>query len=104
VFCVLRLSFGCHRNGDDIWLIVITGEEPALVDLLQLHAVVVNHAVGRDRAAVAFDELPCQFLAVQRVQFIHACAAAVQVHVVDAANSVEVGKVGDDRGLLAAEG
>ena len=52
----------------------------------------------------AFDELPCGFLAVQRVQLIHACAAAVQVHVVVAADGGEVGKVGDDRSLLAAEG
>ncbi len=101
---VLRLGFGGHRNGDGVRLIVITGEEPAVVDLLQLHAVVVDHAVGGDRAAAAFDEPPCGFLAVQRVQFIHTCAAAVQVHVVVAADRGEVGKVGDDRGLLAAEG
>ena len=75
-----------------------------MVKLLQLHAVVVNHAVGGDRAAAVFDELPCDFLAVQRVQLIHACAAAVQVHVVVTANSGEVGKVGDDRSLLAAGG
>ena len=97
-------AFGGHRNGDDIRLIVIAGEEAAVVDLFQLHAVVVDHTVGRHRAAAVFDELPCDFLAVQRVQFIHACAAAVQVHVVVAANGGEVGKVGNDRGLLAAEG
>ena len=97
-------AFGGHRNGDGVRLIVIAGEEPAIVDLFQLHAVVVDHAVGRDRAAAAFNELPCGFLAVQFVQFIHTCAAAVQVHVVVTANSGEVGKVGNDRGLLAAEG
>ena len=97
-------AFGGHRNGDGVRLIVIAGEEPAIVDLFQLHAVVVDHTVGRDRAAAAFNELPCGSLAVQRVQFIHACAAAVQVHVVVAADGGEVGKVGDDRGLLAAEG
>ena len=100
---VLRLSFGGHRNGDGVRLIVVAGEEPSVVDLLQFHAVVVDYAVGRDRAAAAFDELPCGFLAVQRVQLIHACAAAVQVHVVVTANSGEVGKVSNDRGLLAAE-
>ena len=104
MFCVLRLVFGGHRNGDDIRLIVIAGEEAAVVDLLQLHAVVVDHAVGGDCAVAVFDELPCGFLAVQRVQLIHACAAAVQVHVVVAADGGEVGKVGDDRSLLAAEG
>ena len=97
-------TFGGHRNGDGVRLIVIAGEEPAVVDLLQLHAVVVDHAVGSDRAAAAFDEPPRGFLAIQRVQLIHTCAAAVQVHVVVTANSGEVGKVGDDRGLLAAEG
>ena len=85
-------------------IVTVAGEEPSVVDLLQLHAVVVDYAVGRDRAAAAFNELPCGSLAVQRVQFIHACAAAVQVHVVVTANSGEVRKVGDDRGLLAAEG
>ena len=96
--------FGGHRNGDGIRLIVIAGEDAAFVDLLQLHAVVVDHTVGRHRAAAAFDEPPCGSLAVQRVQFIHACAAAVQVHVVVAADGGEVGKVSNDRGLLAAEG
>ena len=85
-------------------IVTVAGEESAVVDLLQLHAVVVNHAVGGDRAAAVFDELPCRSLAVQFVQLIHTCAAAVQVHVVVTANSVEVGKVGNDRGLLAAEG
>ena len=46
----------------------------------------------------------CGVLAVQFVQFIHACAAAVQVHVMVTADGGEVGKVGDDRDLLAAEG
>ena len=99
-----RFGFGGHRNGDGIRLIVIAGEEPAVVDLLQLHAVVVDHAVGSDFAAAVFDEPPRSFLAIQFVQLIHTCAAAVQVHVVVTANSGEVGKVGDDRGLLAAEG
>ena len=100
----LWLAFGGHRNGDGVRLIVVAGEEPAVVDLLQLHAVVVDHAVGGDRAAAVFNELPCQFLTVQRVQLIHACTAAVQIHVVVPADGGEVGKVGDDRGPLAAEG
>jgi len=104
VFGVLRLGFGDHRNGDGVRLIVVAGEESSVVDLLQLHAVVVDHTVGGDRAAAAFDEPPCRFLTVQFVQLIHTCAAAVQVHVVVATNSGEVGKVSDDRGLLAAEG
>ena len=68
---VLRLGFGCHRNGDGIRLIVIAGEEPAVVKLLQLHAVVVDHTVGRHRAAAAFDELPCGSLVVQREPVLH---------------------------------
>ena len=71
MLCVLRLGFGGHRNRDGIRLIVIAGEEPAVVDLLQLHAVVVDYAVGRDRAAAAFDELPCGSLAVQREPVLH---------------------------------
>ena len=101
---ILWLGFGCQRNGERIRLVIIAREFSALVKLFQLHAVVVDHTVGGDRAAAAFNELPCGFLSVQRVQFILACAAAVQVHVVVTANSGEVGKVGNDRGLLAAEG
>ena len=104
MFCVLWLGFGGHRNGDGVRFIVIAGKEPAIVDLFQLHAVVVDYAVGCDRAAAAFNEPSCRFLTVQFVQFIHTCAAAVQVHVVVAADGGEVGKVGDDRSLLAAEG
>ena len=101
---VLQLTFGGHRNGDGIRLIVIAGKEPAIVDLFQLHAVVVDHTVGRHRAAAVFDEPPCGFLAIQRIQFLCFGTAAVQVHVVVAADGGEVGKVGNDRGLLAAEG
>ena len=31
---VLRFGFRGHRNGDDVRLIVIAGEEPAVIDLL----------------------------------------------------------------------
>ena len=34
VLGVLRLGFGGHRNGDGVRLIVVTGEEPAIVNLL----------------------------------------------------------------------
>ena len=37
------------------------------IDLSQLHAVVVDHTVGRNRAAAAFDEPPRGFLAIQFV-------------------------------------
>jgi hypothetical protein len=104
VFGVLRLVFGCQRNGERIRLVIIAREFSALVKLLQLHAVVVDHAVGGDRAAAVFNELPHGFLAVQRIQFLCFGTASVQVHVMVTANSGEVGKVCNDRGLLAAEG
>ena len=34
VFCVLRLGFGGHRNGDGVRLIVIAGKKPAVIDRL----------------------------------------------------------------------
>ena len=37
------------------------------LELFQLHAVVVDHAVGRDRAAAVFNEPPRGFLAIQFV-------------------------------------
>ena len=104
MFCVLRLGFGDHRNGDGVRLIVVAGEEPSAVDLFQLHAVVVDHTVGRHRAAAAFDELPCCCLTIQCIQFLRFGAAAVQVHVVIPANGGEVRKVCNDCSLLAAEG
>ena len=100
---VLQFVFGGFHNSDGIRLIVIAGKRtdrrrPALTSCRcrRLRRMVC------DRAAAVFDEMPCDFLAVH--QLIHAFAAAVQVHVVVAADSGEVGKVCNDRGLLAAEG
>ena len=104
MLCVLRLAFGGHRNRDGIRLIVVAGEESSVVDLLQLHAIIIDHTVGRDRTAAALDKPPCCCLTIQCIQFLRFGAAAVQIHVVIPANSGEVRKICDDRGLLAAEG
>ena len=104
VLGVLRLGFGGQRKGAGIRLIVIAGKELPIVDLLQLYAVVIGHAIGRDRAVAILNELPCRFLAVQRLQLVNSCAAAVQIHVVVSANGSKVRKIRDDCSLLTAEG
>ena len=87
---VLWLGLSGHRNRDGIWLIVVAGEELSIVDLLQLHAVIIDHAVGCDHTAAALDELPCCCLTVQRIQFLRFGAATVQIHVVVPANGSKV--------------
>ena len=100
---ILRLGFGGRRNHSGTRLIVITWEELTVIYLLQLHAVIIDHAVGRDCAAAALDKLSCRFLTIQRFQLGNSCTASVQVHVVVTANSGKVREICDDCGLLAAE-
>ena len=101
---ILRLGFGSRRNHSGTRLIVITGEELTVIYLLQLHAIVVDHTVGRDCAAAALNELSCRSLTVQHLQLSNSCTASVQVHVVVTANSGEVRKIRNDCGLLTTEG
>ena len=76
-----------------------------VIDLLQLHSVVIDHAVGGDLAGcVVEDQIQCCLACIQSFQLLHGDAAAMQVHVVIPAYLLQVGKVCDDRGLLTAEG
>ena len=75
-----------------------------IIGLLQLHAVVIDHAIWCDRAAAARNELPCSSLAVQYFQLGNSCTAAVQVHIVVTANSGEVRKICNNCGFLTTEG
>ena len=101
---VLRFGLSGHRNRDGIRFIVVAGEGSTIVDLLQFHAVVIDHTVGRNRAAAALDELPCCCPTIQCIQFLRFGAATVQIHIVSTANSSEVRKIRNDCDLLAAEG
>ena len=74
-----------------------------VVEQLHLHAVVVDHTIGCNRAATVPDKQPCRFLTVQRLQLVNSCAAAVQVHVVIPANRIEVREIRDNCNLLAAD-
>ena len=66
--------------------------------------VVENHAARRDGSCARGNEVADQLLAVQMVQNIYRCRAAVGVHIVILTRFVEVLEVRDDRRLLAAEG
>ena len=76
----------------------------SVIGLIHLHAVVIDHAVAGDRAATGIDEQDCGFHAIQILQFLNTCTAAIEIHIVVTANRLQIGKVGDDRGLLTAEG
>ena len=82
----------------------IRGERTAAIDLLQFHAVVVGHPVGRDCALFAVDQLQRFRPPIQGVVLLHRHHAAADVQAVIPANLFQIGEVRDHRGLLAAEG
>lgn len=87
---ILRRSPGSQRNDHRFRFIVIAGKELPIIDLLQLHAVVVHDPVWRDRTATARYKRPGHRFAIQHFQFIDLCAAAMQIHVVLTANGGKV--------------
>ena len=76
----------------------------SIIGRLQPHPVVVDHAIGRDRAFIFRDQKQGCLNAVQILQLFDIGTAAVGVHIVVTANGFQVGEVGDDSGLLATEG
>ena len=119
LFCLIALQTGMRRGEicglmwEDIDLDkqiihvrhnAVAGEESTVIDRLQLHAVVIDHTVGRDSTVSIFDELTSRFLTVQRIQFLCLGTSSVQIHVVVPTNSGEVRKICDDRSQLAAKG
>ena len=100
---ILWIRLSGHRNGNGIWFVIVARKELTVVEQLHLHAVVVDHTIGCNRAATVPDKQPCRFLTVQRLQLVNSCAAAVQVHVVIPANRIEVREIRDNCNLLAAE-
>ena len=77
---------------------------PPIIERFQLHAVVVDHAVGGDHFAAAVDKQQSRFITVQTSKRLANGTATVDIHIVGAANSLQIRKVCDDRGLLAVEG
>ena len=74
----------------------------SIVLLFQHHTVVIDHAVRGDHSAAAVDQQQSSFGAVQAFQLLHPGTTAVQSHKMAASYGLQIGKVGDDRCLLAA--
>ena len=84
-------------------VIEICGELMPVIELLQHYAVAVDHTVRGDRLAAAVDQQQGGFGAVQVFQLLRPGAAAIQVQKMAAPYGFQIGKVCNDRGLLAAE-
>ena len=76
----------------------------AIVDLLQLHPVVVDHTVWGDHALISLNQKEGRFHTIYILQFFQAGTAAVEVHIVAAAHGFQIREVRDDGDLLTAEG
>ena len=101
---VLRLPTGgqCHHKHGR--LIEIRREVLSVIGLVHFHAVVVNHAVAGHSASTAVNKQDGSFDTVQIFQLLHTGTAAVEIHIVVTTDFLQVGKVGNDRGLLTTEG
>ena len=74
----------------------------SVVDRLQLHAVIVDHAEGGDRFAAALYELEGVFSAIDGLVLIHGHRSAVHCNGVIFPDLLQVRKVCDNRCPLAA--
>ena len=101
---VFRIRFGCDNNGEYILLIEVAGEMCAVIMLLQLHSVIIDHTVAGDCATATVNEQDGSFFSVQILQFLCPGTAAMQIHVMVTAYRIQIGEVRDYSGLLTAEG
>ena len=76
----------------------------SVIGPLQLHPVVVDHAVGGDGAFPVQDQLQRSAPDVHLRQLLHGGAASVQLQKMLPANGLQIRKIRDDSGLLATEG
>ena len=76
----------------------------SIVELRELHTVVINHAVACDGTFSAFNQKNCRFLTIQMFQLLGAGTSTVGIQIVAAANGCQVRKIRNNRCLLAAEG
>ena len=104
VFGILRFLPGNQSHHDHIRFIVVAGEMLSIVELRELHTVVINHAVACDGTFAAFNQKNCCFLTIQMFQFLGAGTSTVGIQIMAAANGCQVRKIRNNRCLLAAEG
>ena len=77
---------------------------PPIVDLFQLHAIAVHHAIGGDCPGAALDQVEGRGQPVYLFERIHRHTAAVDGQGMVFPRLLQLGEVGDDRGPLAAKG
>ena len=85
---VLRLQPGGQADHEHGRLVEVCREVCSVIELPQLHPVVVDHAVGGDRTLVLCDQEQGGLCAVQVFQLLGERTAAVGVHVVVTANGI----------------
>ena len=68
----------------------VGGELPAIVDLLQFHAVIISNSVWCDCSCSAVNQQQSRLMTIQTGKFLTDGAATVQIHIVGAANSFQV--------------
>ena len=87
-----------------ILLIEVAGEMCAVIMLLQLHSVIIDHTVAGNCTAATVDEQDSSFFSVQILQFLCPGTAATQIHIMVTAYCIQIREVRDYCGLLTAEG
>lgn len=76
----------------------------AVIEFFQLHPIVIDHAVGGHIPIRVTDKLQSKMPGVQLFQLFGGGAPAVQGQIMIPPDLVQIGEVGNDRCLLAAEG
>ena len=105
LICIFRLLPGGKPYRQQIRLVVVTGEVAAVIELLQFHPVIIDHAIrGNPSFKMIEDQVQSELAAIQPLELLDSAAPTLHRHVVLPPNGVQVGEVCDDRGLLAAKG
>lgn len=105
MICIFRLLPGGKPYRQQIRLVVVTGEVAAVIELLQFHPVIIDHAIrGNPSLKMIEDQVQSELAAIQPLELLDSAAPTLHRHVVLPPNGVQVGEVCDDRGLLAAKG
>lgn len=104
---ILRICRGIlrrDRQHQGAGIVKIGGEFLSPVELLQLHAVVVHHAVRGDLPAARADERLGNGLPISFFILIYGHHPTIEIHQMGFACFLQISEVVDHRGPLAAEG
>ena len=85
-------------------LVMIAGKMLSVIDLCQLHAVIVDHTVGCDESVAICNQQNRRFNSVQIVQLFCGGATTMRIQIMLTANAPQIREVGNYRSLLTTEG